>query len=63
MHIAAILGLVVGKYGFFSDMIWLNEVGHCDSTVSEGMWPQWRDMASVKGCGLALPSSYTHHKT
>lgn len=40
MHIAAILGLVVGKYGFFSDMIWLNEVGHCDSTVSEGMWPQ-----------------------
>ena len=29
MHIAAILGVVLGKYGFFSDMRWLNSVTSC----------------------------------
>ena len=34
MHIAAILGLLFGKCGFFSDMHWLNNVGSCDASLS-----------------------------
>lgn len=29
MHIIAILGIWIGKYGFFSDMLWLNDVATC----------------------------------
>ena len=45
MHIAAIVGLLVGRYGFFSDMYWLNSTASCDAeaVVGEWAWPLWPD--------------------
>ena len=44
MHVAAIAGLFVGKYGFFSDMLWLRGVATCSAEVTQGVWPAWKDM-------------------
>lgn len=44
MHVTAVLGLLVGKYGFFSDMHWLNNVASCHSIVNEGVWPTWKEL-------------------
>lgn len=33
MHVAAIVGLLFGKYGFFSDMYWLNTTPTCDAST------------------------------
>ncbi len=34
MHIAAILCVSIARYGFLSDMAWLNEIGVCPTDVS-----------------------------
>ena len=34
MHIAAILGLLMGKYGFYSDMRWLKDIGSCETSLT-----------------------------
>ena len=44
MHVAAILGLLVGRYAFMSDMHWLNDVASCSTGVSQGVWPLWKDL-------------------
>lgn len=54
MHVAAILGLLVGKHGFFSDMHWLNSVASCSAGVSQGVWPVWKDL--TKGIFLLFDS-------
>lgn len=54
MHVAAILGLLVGKYAFFSDMHWLNSVASCSAGVSQGVWPAWKGL--TKGIFLLFDS-------
>ena len=54
MHVAAILGLLVGKYGFFSDIFWLNGAASCSAGVIKGVWPAWK--ALTKGIFLLFDS-------
>ena len=35
MHVAAIACIVIARYGFLSDVLWLNEVGTCPTIVSD----------------------------
>ncbi len=35
MHVAAVVCVAISRYGFLSDMLWLNEVGTCPTFVSD----------------------------